>query len=311
MIYKVRHRTTYRYEKTSTYARCVFRLRPQDSERQSVFHHTLSTEPEARSVHPRPGPFGEATVTVVIEEPHATLVVEANSVVDVHSVPVDLSRASLPWEAIRGQSLEVASLEPDSPAVFLYPSLRVPVADVITDYGRASFAPGCPVIEAVTDLMRRMHDDFSFDSEATIVSTPATEAFEARRGVCQDFAHIMISALRGLGLPAAYASGYVRTRPVDGRRDLTGSDASHAWVNVWCGADRGWIGFDPTNAVYAQDDHIVLAVGRDYSDVAPIDGILLSPGDQAIEVEVDVIPSPELGSLRPSSARAMPISAAS
>src|SRR5690606_5123426 len=146
MIYKVRHRTTYRYEKTSTYARCVFRLRPQDSSRQSVFHHTLTTDPESVSSHPRPGPFGEATVTVVIEQPHSTLVVEARSVGEVHRGPGDPSRASAPWEAIRGQALEVGSLEPDSPAVFLYPSLRVPVADPITEYGRVSFTPGRPVV---------------------------------------------------------------------------------------------------------------------------------------------------------------------
>jgi len=311
VIYRVRHRTTYKYERTSTYARCVFRLQPENSDRQTVSQHAVTTSPRASSAIQRSGPFGEATLTVVIEEPHKTMVVEANSIVEVHSRAIDPGRPSDAWETIRTQSLSVESIEPTSPAAFLYPSVRVPIADPITDYGRESFAPGRPIVDAASELMRRLHDDFTFDPEATKVSTPAADAFGARRGVCQDFAHIMISALRGLGLPAAYVSGYLRTRPVDGRRDLTGSDASHAWVNVWCGREWGWVGFDPTNAVYAQDDHIVLAIGRDYSDVAPIDGILMSPGDQAIKVEVDVIPSPELASQRPSYARAAPISAAS
>jgi transglutaminase-like putative cysteine protease len=141
--------------------------------------------------------------------------------------------------------------------------------------------------------MRRMHADFVFDSSATEVTTPASEAFKARRGVCQDFAHIMISSVKGLGLPAAYVSGYLRTIPPLGQPRLEGADATHAWVALWCGVELGWIGFDPTNAVLAQNDHIVLARGRDYSDVAPIDGIILAPGRQTLNVQVDVIPEPE------------------
>ncbi len=137
-----------------------------------------------------------------------------------------------------------------------------------------------------------MHADFVFDSSATDVKTPASQAFAARRGVCQDFAHIMISGLKGLGLPAAYVSGYLRTIPPAGQPRLEGADATHAWVALWCGDQLGWIGFDPTNAVLAQNDHIVLATGRDYSDVAPIDGIILAPGGQTLTVQVDVIPEP-------------------
>ena len=126
------------------------------------------------------------------------------------------------------------------------------------------------------------------------VISSAAEAFTARHGVCQDFAHVMISGLRGLGLAAGYVSGYLRTVPPPGRPRLEGADATHAWVSVWCGEKRGWIGFDPTNAVFAENDHIVLAIGRDYGDVAPIDGIILAPGVQTLKVEVDVIPDTEL-----------------
>ena len=167
-----------------------------------------------------------------------------------------------------------------------------PIVPAITAFARQSFPPGRPIVEAAAELMTRMRDEFTYDPEATTVSTPAAEAFEARHGVCQDFAHIMIAGLRGLGLPASYVSGYLRTVPPPGQPRLAGADATHAWVGLWCG-ERGWIGFDPTNAVFAEDDHIVLAIGRDYSDVAPIDGIILAPGVQTLKVEVDVIPDGE------------------
>ena len=138
--------------------------------------------------------------------------------------------------------------------------------------------------------MARIRDEFRYDAKATDVSTSAEEAFAARRGVCQDFSHIMICGLRGLGLPAAYVSGYLRTLPPPGQKRLQGADATHAWVALWCGEDRGWVGFDPTNNLVARNDHVVLAVGRDYSDVAPIKGLILTPGDQSLKVEVDVIP---------------------
>src|SRR5579862_8108322 len=135
--------------------------------------------------------------------------------------------------------------------------------------------------------MRRIWTDFTYDSKATDVRTPPIESFTARRGVCQDFAHVMICGLRGLGLPARYVSGYLRTYPPPGRPRLAGADATHAWISLWCGEESGWIGFDPTNDIQVHDDHVVLASGRDYSDVAPIDGIILAPGKQTLKVEVD------------------------
>jgi transglutaminase-like putative cysteine protease len=181
---------------------------------------------------------------------------------------------------VRDRSFETPWLGPEGPASFLYPTRRTPLTAAITDYARTSFQPGRPIIEAAAELMTRMHADFVYDPEATDVSTPAAEAFAARHGVCQDFAHIMICGLRG----------YLRTRPPPGRPRLEGADATHAWVSLWCGEASGWVGFDPTNAVLVQNDHIVLAIGRDYADVAPIDGIILAPGKQTLKVEVDVAP---------------------
>jgi transglutaminase-like putative cysteine protease len=179
---------------------------------------------------------------------------------------------------------------PMSPAHFVFPSRQVSLDPEIRDYARASFPPGRPILDGALDLMRRIKTDFVYEAGVTTVSTTPPMSFALRRGVCQDFAHIMISGLRGLGLATAYVSGYLRT--VQGPDDvrLEGADAMHAWVQVWCGADAGWYGLDPTNNVLAGHDHVVLAVGRDYSDVAPIGGVVFGSGEQTIDVAVSVTP---------------------
>jgi transglutaminase-like putative cysteine protease len=184
-------------------------------------------------------------------------------------------------------------LAPASPADFLYPTARLPLASEITEYARASFTAGRPIMEAAAELMARIRADFTYDPKATDGSTPPGQAYAKRRGVCQDFANVMISGLRGVGLPAAYVTGYLRTIPPRGRPRLEGADATHAWVRLWCGERRGWIGFDPTNDIYVGNDHISLMAGRDAADAAPIEGLLLTTGEQALKVEVDVIPQDE------------------
>ena len=294
MIYTIGHRTTYTYEKPVGFARCVLRLTPTSSNTQTLLDSAVRISPEPVSSIVGRGPFGERTQTIVIDQTHNELVIEASSRVDVDP-RLDLQLFdSAAWEAVRVEAFGTRLLGADGPAAYLYPTRRTPTVAAITDYARESFAPGRPVVDATTELMTRMYADFKYDSETTTVSTPAAQAFEARSGVCQDFAHIMISGLHGLGLPAAYVSGYLRTNPPPGKPRLAGADATHAWVSVWCGAASGWIGFDPTNAVLARESHIVLATGRDYSDVAPIDGIILSPGEQTIKVEVDVVPDGEV-----------------
>ena len=290
MIYDLRHRTTFSYEDPVTYARCVLRLTPQTSATQTVLRHSLTVHPRPAHTTRAVGPFGEKTLTVIIDKPHEELIIEAHSRVDVHVPPSGDPADSPPWERVRGAVYESCDLSPGGPASYLYPTPRTPIVPAITDYARASFTPGRPVMEAALDLTRRLFADFKYDPEATTVQTPAIEAFAARRGVCQDFAHIMICGLHGLGLPAGYVSGYLRTRPPPGKARLEGADATHAWVSLWLGPELGWKGFDPTNAILAENDHIVLAVGRDYSDVAPIDGIILDPGEQTLDVAVDVIP---------------------
>jgi transglutaminase-like putative cysteine protease len=145
------------------------------------------------------------------------------------------------------------------------------------------------VLAGTVDLMHRIRSQFKYDPKATVISTPLKEVFEKRHGVCQDFAHVMIAGLRGLGLPAAYVSGYLRTIPPPGRPRLQGADATHAWVSLWCGEGIGWVGLDPTNDLVVENDHIELAVGRDFSDVSPVDGIIVGSRKQKLGVAVDVL----------------------
>jgi transglutaminase-like putative cysteine protease len=290
LIYRLRHLTTYRYETPVTFARCVLRLSPRDGIDQTVLESHLSITPRPAHLREHVGPFGERVMTATVETPHRELKIDARSKVLVRreAQPEPLNGPT--WETVRAQAAATTSLESGSPAHFLYPTARTPILAEITDYARQCFAPGRPMAEAAYALACQIRYDFDYDPKATEVSTPAIEAFEARHGVCQDFSHVMICALRGLGLPAAYVSGYLRTTPPPGRPRLEGADATHAWVAAWCGEGRGWIGFDPTNALVVAGDHIVLAVGRDYADVAPIDGVILGSGKQSLKVAVDVVP---------------------
>jgi transglutaminase-like putative cysteine protease len=290
VIYNVRHRTTYSYASPVAFTRCVLRLTPQTSAVQTLERFSLAVTPPGSRSSDRDGPFGERTVVLVIEETHSKLVIEARSRVEVHAKPVERADGSPAWELVRSWSLAADDLGPTSPADFLYPTPRTPLVATITDYARQSFVPSRSIVEAAAELMARIRDDFTYDPEATDSATTPGQAFTERRGVCQDFANVMICGLRGLGLPAAYVAGYLRTVPPPGRPRLEGADATHAWVRLWCGDDLGWIGFDPTNAINAENDHITLTVGRDAADTAPIEGILLTSGDQTLKVEVDVIP---------------------
>jgi transglutaminase-like putative cysteine protease len=159
----------------------------------------------------------------------------------------------------------------------------------VSAYATESFPPGAGILKCAFDLMHRIRTQFRYDPKATAISTPLGEVFDKRHGVCQDFAHVMIAGLRGLGLPAAYVSGYLRTMPPPGQPRLQGADASHAWVSLWCGAELGWVDLDPTNDLLVANDHIVLAVGRDFSDVSPVDGIIVGSPKQKLGVAVDVL----------------------
>ena len=289
MIYDVRQTTTYVYETAVTRARHVLRLLPVARDRQRVTAAMLDIDPVPVSRREATDFFRNWTTVAELEEPHETLTLKlAARVAITPVVPTDPDK-SPPWESVRADTYASEDIGPSSPVHFVYPSRLVSLDPDIRDYARKSFAPGRPVLARAVELMHRIKDDFAYEPGATTVTTPPSMSFALRRGVCQDFAHIMIAGLRGFGLPAAYVSGFLRTVPRRGTVRLEGADAMHAWIMVWCGA-AGWWGLDPTNALIASEDHVVLAIGRDYADVAPISGVVLASGEQHLTTAVDVIP---------------------
>ena len=293
MIYEIRHVTTYKYEGSVAASRCILRLLPRDDGGQTVIDSGLDVAPAPATRKERTDFFGNRVMDVEIKTPHRELRVAALGKIKVARPEPPAAALTPAWEKIRADALATRDLTAVSPAHGLYPSRLAPLYEPATAYARESFRAGRPIMEAADDLMRRIKRDFKYDPAATDVSTPIAEAFAKKTGVCQDFAHIMIAGLRGLGLPALYVSGYIRTIPPPGKERLVGADASHAWASVWCGPDWGWIDFDPTNAKLVSDDHIVVAIGRDYADVSPVDGTIFVSGDQKLEVFVDILPVKE------------------
>ncbi len=290
MIYNIRHVTTYTYETSVASTRCAFRLTPRDGGGQRLLAHEIEATPALHAATERLDFFGNRIIEATIREAHAKLIIAMTARVEVSREEPPAEGLTPLWESVGRDAADVRSLAADSPAHALFASRLAPIEAPVTEYARQSFAPGRPVLEGAAELMRRIRADFVYDPEATDVATPLAEAFARKSGVCQDFAHIMIAGLRGLGLPAAYVSGYIRTFPAPGEIRLDGADASHAWVAVWCGDPFGWIQMDPTNAMYADNNHIVVAVGRDYADVAPIDGVIVGAGRQTLAVAVDIKP---------------------
>jgi transglutaminase-like putative cysteine protease len=290
VIYDIRHVTAYEYGSMVTFAHCALRLLPVDAPGQKVESTALEIDPRPAQIVERTCFFGNRVTTITIETAHRELEVEARTTIEIDRAPPPPETDTPTFEAVREAAYASHSLDRESPTHFLHPSRFVPRYVPATDYARRSFPPGRPMLEGAAELMRRMKADFKYDTKATAVSTPVSEAFEKRHGVCQDFVHIMIAGLRGLGLPAAYISGYIRTIPPPGKKRLEGADAMHAWVSVWCGSDVGWVGLDPTNAMMIGNDHIVLAMGRDYADISPVSGLILGSREQDVDVKVDVVP---------------------
>jgi len=289
VIYDIRHVTTYGYDTPVSFARCSLRLEPKSGGGQELISHSVEIRPMPAERTSRRDFFGTLTESVVIETQHRSLRIASRSRVNVDRRAPARTMSSPAWESVRDVAFAARSLRADSPVGFVFASALVPVLPPVTAYAVESFSPGTGVLVGAVDLMHRIRNGFRYDSKATVISTPLQEVFDNRRGVCQDFAHVMIAGLRGLGLPAAYVSGYLRTIPPPGKPRLQGADATHAWVSLWCGEELGWIGFDPTNDLLVENDHIVLGVGRDFSDVSPVDGIIVGSRRQKLGVAVDVV----------------------
>lgn len=293
MKYRLIHRTRYTYEGAVTVSHHMARLAPRTLPSQRCPWHELEIQPVpvGRGVHV--DSYGNVTSYFEIEGRHEELVVTARSLVEVLPTERPDPAETPAWEVVRN-ACQLEKLTPGSEAgAFRFPSVMVPVGEEFAAYARQDFPPGRPILEGVLDFTSRIYRDFKFDPRATDVTTPVAEVFRKRAGVCQDFAHLMLACLRSIALPARYVSGYLETAPPPGKARLTGADASHAWVSVFCGEKAGWVDADPTNNLLPGERHITVAWGRDFSDVSPLRGVTLGAGGQTLSVAVDVIPLEE------------------
>jgi transglutaminase-like putative cysteine protease len=289
MIYKIVHRTTYKYKYPVSVGNHVACLKPRTLLHHQLARSELRIQPLPATRTERVDYFGNLLCFFTVQEPHKELVVESRSEVIMEGNATPRPQQSLPWE-------EAARLLPDdhSPAgleayQFGFESPRIRIRPEFASYALQSFMPGRPILDALSDLTARIHKDFRFDSKVTNVRTPTEEVFRKRRGVCQDFAHLQIACLRSLNIAARYVSGYLRTYPPPGQPRLVGADASHAWVSAYC-PGIGWVDVDPTNNVAPSNGHVTLAWGRDYGDVSPLRGLILGGGSHTLKVAVDMEP---------------------
>ncbi|VTU31025.1 transglutaminase family protein [Variovorax sp. PBL-E5] len=298
MLLHVTHETRYAYAPPVETAQHLAHLKPIACASQRLVSHALTIEPAPAQRSESPDVYGNARAFFALDSTHDELVVTAESVVET-AVP-QLSPAAdraLPWEAVRERFRYAKGAAFDPACEFVFPSTYVPRHEDFAAYARPSFVPGRPLFDAAMDLALRMHRDFVYDAESTEINTPAIEALAQRKGVCQDFAHIMIACLRTMGLPARYVSGYLLTQPPPGEPRLVGADASHAWVSVYLPGTEGpgdWSGFDPTNGRQPGADYVMLAIGRDYADVSPMRGVLHGGARHTLDVRVTVQPLEEL-----------------
>lgn len=289
--YHVLHETRHQYQRGVTLSQQMLHLTPRVFAHQEVISHQVEVLPAPQDWNDHLDYFGNACRGFTLGTPHRTLVVRGSATVALLRRPDDSHLASSPaWEdeqlALRNVLLAYEPLK------YMYESPHVTCSAELAHYALPSFTPRRPILEAAFDLTQRIFRDFEFDDAATTISTPLHEVLVGRRGVCQDFAHLMIGCLRSIGLPARYVSGYILTTPPPGQARMVGADASHAWVSVYS-SHVGWVDFDPTNRRLVQDEHITLAWGRDFSDVTPMRGTVLGGGEQHLDVSVTVTPLAE------------------
>jgi transglutaminase-like putative cysteine protease len=289
MIYRIVHRTTYKYKYPVSVGNHVSCLKPRSLLHHQLAHSELRIQPAPAIRTERVDYFGNLLCFFTVQEPHKELVVEARSEVILDGNATPWPQQSLPWEEA-ARSLPNDHTPGGLEAYqFVFESPRIRIRPEFAAYAFQSFTPGRAMAEALLDLTRRIHKDFRFDSKVTTVRTPTEEVFRKRRGVCQDFAHLQIACLRSLGLAARYVSGYLRTYPPPGRPRMVGADASHAWVSAYC-PGIGWLDMDPTNNLVPSDGHVTLAWGRDYGDISPLRGLILGGGAHTLKVAVDMEP---------------------
>jgi len=296
MKLRILHETVYAYAPAVDTAQHIVHLKPRDTASQRLVSHALRVSPQPVTRSERIDAWGNTRCFFALQTSHEELRVVAESTV-MTAVPEPMPEdGGAAWEVVRERFRYRAGSRWDRAAEFVFPSEYVPQHEDFVAYARPVFQPGLPVLVAAEALMRRIHADFRYESDSTDIGTPAVEALAQRRGVCQDFAHIMIGCLRGLGVPARYVSGYLLTVPPPGQQRLVGSDASHAWVSVYAPpaddatAPGQWHDFDPTNDRVPGEDYVTIAFGRDFGDVSPMRGLLHGGGEHTLDVGVTVEP---------------------
>ena len=322
MLLRIVHQTHYRYAPAVVMAQHMAHLRPLALPDQTVTSHTVSITPEPARLEKSEDAFGNHRCFFSLQAPHDELAVLSDSHVETRP-PRELP-ASPAWEEVRDHLQYRAGADYDSASEFTFASPFVPRSTVLADFARPVFEPGEPLLDCAQALMTRIHTEMTYEGGSTGVNTPTLSALAQRKGVCQDFAHIMIGCLRSLGLPARYVSGYVLTHPPEGQPRMIGADASHAWVQVFCpltGNDADidpaqtehadsndgpdgqtstgfWVDFDPTNNRSGWgrpgEDYVTLALGRDFGDVSPLRGVIQGGGSHQLTVAVTVAPPAEL-----------------
>jgi len=289
-VYRVTHRTDYSYEKPVTSSYGQLHMLPRELPTQRIRSASVDIEPQPELYRERIDFFGNRAAYFALHEPHRHLSVSVTSVVEVQARAAELSLfGQQSWEDVRVVVAAGGDHIPHEALQHLLDSPRVAAAEVYRDYAATAIRPGQGAFEAVAALCTQIHADFEYKPGSTSVTTTLEKAFTARQGVCQDFAHLGIACLRSLGLPARYVSGYLETDPPPGRAKLTGADGSHAWLSIFI-PEAGWVDVDPTNDQFVGDRYITTAIGRDYGDVPPMNGVIYTTGKtEKLDVAVDVI----------------------
>jgi transglutaminase-like putative cysteine protease len=305
MLYRINHATTYVYSEPVTLCHNLVHLTPRHGAHQTCQRSQILVAPFPVILLQETDYFGNATLFFSIQERHPKLTVTAQHLVEVTPRLLPEAAQTIAWDQAVFQIRQEHSAEGLDAYQHVFNSCYVKVGTQLLDYASPSFPPGRPLLEGVLDLTRRIHAEFQYDPHATTIATPLAEVMLRRRGVCQDFAHLGIGCLRALGMPARYVSGYLQTNPPPGQERLVGTDASHAWLSIWC-PRLGWVDLDPTNDVLPSQRHVTLAWGRDYGDVSPLRGVVLGGRDHTLRVGVSVTPAAEddrpsadAGSVRP------------
>ncbi len=292
MKYNISHRTVYEYESQASLSHSELVLVPRNTDFQTCTHSRVHLRPEPSIRSMRQDYFGNTVITICLETPHAKLDILANSEVSLEAPAPIAAELTPPWEQARDAIFRRESMADLHASEFVFPSPMIGPDKNIEQWARQIFSPGTPVLLAGRDLVHRIFTEFKYDPSATSAATPLSQSFAMKRGVCQDFAHVAIAALRSLGLAARYVSGYLNTQAPPGKPKLVGADASHAWLSLYI-SGTGWVDMDPTNDVLPTDQHITLAWGRDYGDVTPVKGTVLGGGNHRLKVAVDVVRQPD------------------